>query len=665
MNASLAPDHLSDLRKSGLTDETIARCQFASVRPCDIKLTGVESAYRLPYFDLAGKKNCLERIKLFPPIKRNNSTQKYHQTSNTSPALYLPPLVDWGPIASTNSPLCITEGEKKAAALTQHRIPCLGVAGVWNWRQELESGAKMVLPALEQFVWSGRPVELIPDSDVWRKDKQQALCGFYALAQELVSRGASVQFVALPEGGQGKAGIDDWMVSAQGGWRHQWELVTRISLDDERLHDAVAWWQGWRSKAADLKALAEPEEVMQIESLVGSYIVTFPRTKVVFEFSNVESTARGTQAEVTATVCGRRVLGETDLNLKSDNGRTNLTRTLQKSVQELPWRIYLERSCAEVLRRSRMGDPVILLGGSESVNTPFLLNPLIYQGHQTLVFAPGGSMKSYIALYFALLMMSGGHGGDVSAIKTNVLYLDWELDQHETSRRIQRIWNGQPHLEGVKPYYRRCYTPLHTELGVISKLIHEHSIGCLILDSAALACGGSLQSEEAPIRLQQNLKRLGCAAMVLAHVAKGNNEGKERSAFGSVFFREMARNVVELTRIEESERIVFSQSTDSCKNSFGPKIKPVGFEVSILSTMTTIDPFDPATELESGYEDKLPLHTKIEHLLRDNVGRSAQEITDALQAKLPSVMAIMSRYNGVKWTNVGSHRGAIWSVKAS
>ena len=103
MSAALAPDHLSDLRKSGLTDETIARCQFESVRPHDIKVKGAESAYRLPYFDIAGKKNCLERMKLFPPVKRKDSTQKYHQAADTSPALYLPPLLDWGPIASTNS----------------------------------------------------------------------------------------------------------------------------------------------------------------------------------------------------------------------------------------------------------------------------------------------------------------------------------------------------------------------------------------------------------------------------------------------------------------------------------------------------------------------------------------------------------------------------------
>ena len=64
----LAPEHWEDLRRSGLSDETIAALQVEAVRPHDIKLPGVTSAYRLPYFELSGRRNCFERWKLFPPI---------------------------------------------------------------------------------------------------------------------------------------------------------------------------------------------------------------------------------------------------------------------------------------------------------------------------------------------------------------------------------------------------------------------------------------------------------------------------------------------------------------------------------------------------------------------------------------------------------------------
>lgn len=79
-----------------------------------------------------------------------------------------------------------------------------------------------MIPFVDQFAWKDREVVLVPDSDVWRKDKLQALCGFYALGQELVSRGANVCFVVLPETGQGKVGIDDWLVKNGPQWKDYW-----------------------------------------------------------------------------------------------------------------------------------------------------------------------------------------------------------------------------------------------------------------------------------------------------------------------------------------------------------------------------------------------------------------------------------------------------------
>lgn len=69
---SLAQEHREDLRKSGLNEDMITVCAFESVRPADIKLKGVESAYRIPYFDLAGTRNCFEHLKLFPPLMDAN-----------------------------------------------------------------------------------------------------------------------------------------------------------------------------------------------------------------------------------------------------------------------------------------------------------------------------------------------------------------------------------------------------------------------------------------------------------------------------------------------------------------------------------------------------------------------------------------------------------------
>ena len=59
-NAGLHPDHLADLRKSGLSDDTIVALGICSVRPTDLKgLDGVTSAYRIPYWTIDGGKGRL------------------------------------------------------------------------------------------------------------------------------------------------------------------------------------------------------------------------------------------------------------------------------------------------------------------------------------------------------------------------------------------------------------------------------------------------------------------------------------------------------------------------------------------------------------------------------------------------------------------------------
>lgn len=665
---TLAPDHLADLHASGLEDSTIALCGYESVRPQDITIRGVESAYRLPYFTLDGTRNCIERWKLFPPLKRSDGTQKYHQEAGTAPGLYLAPLIDWSSIASDpEQAILIVEGEKKAAAGCQVGLSALGVAGVWNWRQKLNTGERLTLPALDQFVWDGRPVELIPDSDVWRKDKFAALCGFYALAQELVLRGAQVKFIVLPEAGQGKIGLDDWLLRSGSQWRQYWPSLERRGMDDARLTKVVKWWQDWREKQALQQSLQHAsQERMEVVDLAGSFRISFPDYQVALNFQRLSENARGVNAELTVAVGHLELLGDTDIGLKSDSSRDRLAKSLAKSASHLPWKSLLERACAAVLKRHRHGDPIVELEPAVSIHTPFILNPIVYRGHQTLIFAPGGSYKSYLALYLALISMAGLRQNGIAAIQTNILYLDWELDKETVGARLKALHTGHPELAAYRPFYLRCTQPLHLATPQIAAEVAQRHIGLVIVDSAAMACGGDLHSPESAIKLQQALRRIGCASIVLAHVSKATAEGQDKSAYGTVFFRELARNVWELSRPEGSDRVVLSQTGASCKNSFGRKQDPLGFEFSFEPDRVRIAAFNPAEEEESGFEEKLPARQRIARLLSDQVGRNPQDIADALHLPSSTVKSELSRgkRDGI-FDRFGSYQSGKWGLKKS
>ncbi|MEO7859898.1 MAG: DUF3854 domain-containing protein [Nitrospirales bacterium] len=170
----LIPEHLDDLKKSGLTDNSIALLRYAAVPPYQIKLKGVESAYTLPYFTMDGSVNGFQRRKLFPPIKSSHGTMRYWQPPNTSPHLYLPPLLSWRNVAKhVTASLTITEGEKKAACACQHGLITAGIGGVWCWRSTLDNGDNLTLPMLDEFQWTDRTVLVCPDSDAWHEGKSR------------------------------------------------------------------------------------------------------------------------------------------------------------------------------------------------------------------------------------------------------------------------------------------------------------------------------------------------------------------------------------------------------------------------------------------------------------------------------------------------------------
>ena len=210
----------------------------------------------MKYFNLDGTSNGFTRQRLFPSIQHNGHTQKYYQPKGSDPHPYFPPIVDWQKIASDPSQrFYIAEGEKKAAALCQKEVPCIGIAGVWNWRSKLDKNERCTCPELDQFVWKSREVELIPDSDGWRDGKLfDVLGGFYALAMDLVQRGAKLKFVKLPEVIPGvKTGLDDWLVSKGDLWQWQWDSLERVSLDDSRLRKLAKWWQDWIQRQGEDK----------------------------------------------------------------------------------------------------------------------------------------------------------------------------------------------------------------------------------------------------------------------------------------------------------------------------------------------------------------------------------------------------------------------------
>jgi hypothetical protein len=202
------PDHLSDLKKSGLSDETIQASGIASVPPKLINKRLVyappdlTSMYVIPYGEDFLRYRCF--------YAEGKTGPKYLQKKNAGNQLYIPPLAA-SVLNDQMITLYITEGEKKALKACQEGIPCIGLSGLWNWKEK----EKGLIPDFHKIELKHRTVYIVPDND-WRspnkhgydKNLEQAV---YSLAKSLQDCGAVVRICILPEGPA--KGLDDYLCS--------------------------------------------------------------------------------------------------------------------------------------------------------------------------------------------------------------------------------------------------------------------------------------------------------------------------------------------------------------------------------------------------------------------------------------------------------------------
>ncbi len=665
--AVLAPEHYADLDKSGLTEATVSLIQVAGASPTEAKRHGADSAYALPYFQLDGSVNGFHRLKLLPPVKTSSGTMRYWQPPNTSPHLYLPPLLSWLNVARhATTELTITEGEKKAAAACQHGLITAAVGGVWNWTSTLDTGERLTLPMLDEFHWTNRSVLVCPDSDAWRDGKGvQILMGFFALAKELQSRGATVQFVRLSDSHGAKTGLDDWLLIPGNDVEHSWPKLERIALDDPRFETLAAWWQKWKEKQATHAAIKDQDaEELEISETAGLFLVHSKAHSVRMTFDRLSEARGGVYAELSIMLGTTEIRSGIDLGLKSDSGQSKLAAGLHPLAPAVPWKWLLQKACALVLKRHREGEPPAHLNKHSTVEPlTYAINPLVPRRKSIILFADGGKGKSTYALMLAMLVSTGQSVAGFSALPGKALFLDWEDDVDVHTRRLHAVRAGHPELDHADVAYQRCCEPLTKLTHDLARTIQAEGITFVVIDSLLAAMGGDA-SAEAVGRFFAAVRVFQVESLLIGHTPKTLAEGQEHATvYGSVFNQNFARGVWELKTEQEIGADSAILGLFHRKSNLTRKHQPIGLKVTHTQDGSYIryDPYDlsQAAELKKA----LPWPNQIRTLLEsDGVPRSSQEIADALWAPLATIKVYLSNYKGVKWHMVGENRDAKWTA---
>ena len=304
--------------------------------------------------------------------------------------------------------------------------------------------------------------------------------------------------------------------------------------------------------------MEEEEKFQGIVTKTGlEYHVTYPDDHewklVEIKFSDFDRTRDGVEkAEVEVKYQGRSVHFPSRVSINVASGQQSVKSSADRCAQSEPnikWGTLLEEACKNVRKEQRKGNPVKnLKHGSISEATQYILHPFLIHQQSNLLYGDGGLGKSWFALYLGALVASGKRHGGLTPEPGNVMYVDYEVDKQDMENRFIALCNGL----GIEPpdfFYRKQEVSMTQDQPRMAQLVAEHNIQFMIIDSAAMACGGEPEAADVATRYWNALRTLGCTTLTIAHVSKTEASEKGTSTpYGSVFWRNYARNAWEIKR---------------------------------------------------------------------------------------------------------------------
>jgi hypothetical protein len=291
------------------------------------------------------------------------------------------------------------------------------------------------------------------------------------------------------------------------------------------------------------------------------------------------------------------------INLSSPRSRSELAKHLQNLskgviLTEIPWNEFVTALANKTLALY-YEPPQIQRIIPSSPEIEFLLNPLLVKGHPALIYAPGGAGKSFFAMFVALLLQNGlSLQFEKTNSEVNVLYMDWEMDEREASRRFAMLVS--PESQQQMPFYMQCVLPLADMIDNVLQTFAANDIKLVIIDSAAPALGGDINDSAQVIRFFGAIRQmttLDITVLVLSHVSKVHKEKEDGVLpIGSIYFENLSRLTWEM------KYHVDNNTTDIalfCRKSNFGKMPNLGFRFVFESGHVYIEQLKNPENLQS------------------------------------------------------------------
>jgi hypothetical protein len=336
------------------------------------------------------------------------------------------------------------------------------------------------------------------------------------------------------------------------------------------------------------------------------YRMVLPNLRLTFDIDRLRRDRHQLFGELSVRVAGlnNRTLSASDINVSSTRARSETAKFLISSanMRDVNWITLIEEFCQKVLMADREGDQLVDLRSiprpkkeTDDIRVDGISLP---RRHPTLIFGDGGSVKSYIALYFAGKMAQAG---------MKVGLFDWELAGEDHRDRLERLFG--PSMPEI--YYARCGRPLVFEAERLSREVARIGVEFAIFDSIGYACAGAPESAEAANGYMRAVRQIGIGSLHIAHINRGENSNQK--PFGSAFWHNGARSTWFVQREDESANVkhlgLFNR-----KANLGPLQQAIGYKVVFDDLCTTFMQENVADNPELA--SQLPVRERIYRALK-------------------------------------------------
>lgn len=360
----------------------------------------------------------------------------------------------------------------------------------------------------------------------------------------------------------------------------------------------------------------------------------------------VKSAAPGTAAHLH---------GPARLNLTSTASRRTLAKTLAERANNVDWYAVIEQTCVLVLEDLRVGEPVVDLSTYvPTERAEYRLEPLLVEGQANLIYGPGGVGKSYLAAFLALLIDIPWSAAGFTPEPGKVLYLDYEAGTDELHERLEALRKGLGVEIPCQVLYRFCHQPVANDVSEIQRLVVEHNIALVIVDSVGLACGAMEGGEgftAAALAYFRALRSLRITSLSIDHVSK------DKALFGSVFKVNLSRSVWEIKKAQEPDEASFHLGLFHRKVNKGKLLRPLGLCFAFNEDGSVVVKREDVRDVP-GLASDVRLKDRIAGELRRGA-MTVSEIASELGVREETIRVTLNRGANKTFTKVGEQWGLL------